>query len=53
VPARALTDVVVHPPGAGNLIVTPEMRLAQVIVLVAGGAVASAALARFLAERRR
>ena len=53
VPAGALAQMVVHPPGAGNLIVTPETRLAQAILLVAGGAVASAALARFLAERRR
>ena len=41
VPAGALAQMVVHPPGAGNLIVTPETRLAQAIVLVAGGAVAS------------
>ena len=38
VPAGALVQMVVHPPGAGNLIVTPETRLAQAIVLAASGA---------------
>ena len=53
VPAGALVQMVVYPPGAGNLIVTPEMRLAQAIVLVASGLVAVAALVRFRAEQRR
>ena len=52
VPAGALVQMVVYPPGAGNLIVTPEMRLAQAIVLAASGLVAVAALVRFFAQRR-
>ena len=53
VPAGALVQMVVYPPGAGNLIVTFEMRLAQAIVLIGSGLVAVAALMRFLAEQRR
>jgi hypothetical protein len=53
VPVGALVQTVVLPPGSGNLIVTPEMRLAWAIVLVASGVVAGAVLVRFLAAERR
>lgn len=54
VPVGALVQMVTLPPGSGSLIVTPEMRLAQAIVLVTSGVVAGAVLAHsFVAERRR
>lgn len=46
-------QMVVLASGSGNLIVTPGMRLAWAIVLVASGVVAGAVLVRFAAERRR
>lgn len=46
-------QMVVLASGSGNLIVTPGMRLAWAIVLVASGVVADAVLVRFAAERRR
>ena len=53
VPVGALVQMIVLPPGSRNLIVTPEMRLAWAIVLVASGAVAAAVLVHFLAAERR
>ena len=48
VPLGALVQMIVLPPGAESLIVTPEMRLAWAIVLAASCMVAGAVLVRFL-----
>ena len=52
VPLGALAQMVVLPPGSGNLIVTPEMRLAWAIVLASSCVVAGVVVVRFLAAER-
>ena len=52
VPVGALAQMVVLPPGSGNLIATPEMRLAWAIVLAASCVVAGVVVVRFFAAER-